>query len=524
MAQTNLFTEGKYFKPAHISSISNSGITVPLPPEPGSIRPLLNLPGSKEIPGRDVNASSNYYKELYENAPYTTMFISNDSIIERCNRHSEQLLGYRRDEITGRHFTDLYAGTPYGKAKASMVFKLIIAGKPVTDVELQMQGKEGGIFWVSQSLYPIINEKNVNTGCVSVIINIDKRKKAEDRVKEQNKFLKSVIESLTHPFYVIDADDYSIKLANSAARCGPSPADPTCYQLTHKRERPCDSANHPCPLQEVKELKEPFIAEHIHYNSGGEKRNIEVHAYPIFDKSGKVIQILEYSLDITERKKAEEEIRRLSNEIISSQEKERERVAKDLHDGVVQTILAAKLNFKAFQKEPEESGDRFEMGLMFIDKANRELREIYTDLYPSILNDIGLEATIKWHVKNTLELHGIKTYLRFNISDRPAHDIEVNLYRMVQEISSNIIKYSEADRVEMELVQQNGYIALTVADNGKGFLIDEVKRGYGLSNLRQRSESFGGVMNVDAAPGKGTRISITIKRSGIDEEGPSLSC
>ena len=136
-----------------------------------------------------------------------------------------------------------------------------------------------------------------------------KRQKAEEQVKKQTEFLNLVLESLSHPFYVIDAHDYTIKLANSAAQISRHKGGPTCYALTHKRDTPCDSAEHPCPLEKIKHTKKPVVVEHIHFDQAGHPRNLEVHAYPIFDDEGNVSQMIEYTLDITERKRMEEALR-----------------------------------------------------------------------------------------------------------------------------------------------------------------------------------------------------------------------
>lgn len=129
-----------------------------------------------------------------------------------------------------------------------------------------------------------------------------------DQKHRSREFLEKVLESLTHPFYVIDANDYSIKLANSAARFGELGAGCTCYALTHRRTEPC-GGEHPCPLQEVKATKRPAFAEHVHYDKDGAPRNVEVHGYPIIDEHGNVTEMIEYCLDITDRKRAEEAMR-----------------------------------------------------------------------------------------------------------------------------------------------------------------------------------------------------------------------
>ena len=142
-----------------------------------------------------------------------------------------------------------------------------------------------------------------------------KRKEAENQVKHQAEFLNLVLESLPHPFYVIDAFDYTIKVANSAAHMGRLSKGTTCYALTHRSDRPCGSEGHPCPLEKIKETKQPVTVEHLHYDKDGNPRNVEVHAYPIFDSEGNVSQMIESSLDVTDRKRAEEALKKARDEL-----------------------------------------------------------------------------------------------------------------------------------------------------------------------------------------------------------------
>lgn len=146
-------------------------------------------------------------------------------------------------------------------------------------------------------------------------VNQNLEKKVAERtseIKQKQEMFETTLESLTHPFYVIDAKDYTLKLANSAAQKLGKTGLSTCYALTHKRDIPCDSKEHPCPLRIVKETKKPVVFEHTHYDQDGNVRFAEVHGYPIFDEKGNVIQMIEFSLDITERKLIEEQLRNRS--------------------------------------------------------------------------------------------------------------------------------------------------------------------------------------------------------------------
>ncbi|MCK5690432.1 diguanylate cyclase, partial [Myxococcota bacterium] len=128
--------------------------------------------------------------------------------------------------------------------------------------------------------------------------------------EERSRFLDTMLESLTHPFYVIDTNTYEIILSNSAAIRDGVVGKTTCHFATHGRETPCDSDEHPCPLVEVKRTLRPSKMEHLHKSSDGTFKQVEVFAYPILDEEGEVTAMIEYSLDISARSEAEARLSR----------------------------------------------------------------------------------------------------------------------------------------------------------------------------------------------------------------------
>jgi len=140
-------------------------------------------------------------------------------------------------------------------------------------------------------------------------VEIAERKKAENSIREQKEFLSTVINSLHHPFYVINAHDYTIQMANLAAAPGGLPPNTTCHTLTHKAPMPCSESEHVCTLKTIMLTGQPLTTEHLHYDPEGNARYVEVHGHPILDGKGDVLQVVEYSLDITERKRMEEELK-----------------------------------------------------------------------------------------------------------------------------------------------------------------------------------------------------------------------
>ena len=124
-------------------------------------------------------------------------------------------------------------------------------------------------------------------------------------IKKQSEFLDKVIDSFVHPFYVVDVSDYRIKLANSAAQTGDLSKESTCYALVHQMGRPCGSSENICPIDIIKRTKQSVILEHTHYDKDGNRRYLEINAYPMFDGKGNVSDIVEYIIDISDRRKAE---------------------------------------------------------------------------------------------------------------------------------------------------------------------------------------------------------------------------
>lgn len=159
--------------------------------------------------------------------------------------------------------------------------------------------------------------------------------------ESRDPFLTSVLESLNHPFYVVNARDYTVEIANTAALAEAQEGKTTCYALAHGRTTPCSRDDHPCLLEEIKRTKQPVTVEHVHYDHQGGKRYVEVRGYPLLDPEGQVSHVIEYTLDITERKKAEiavqqareaaEEARRQESERRQEVERRR-RVAESLVD------------------------------------------------------------------------------------------------------------------------------------------------------------------------------------------------
>ncbi len=178
-----------------------------------------------------------------------------------------------------------------------------------TLVESWQRRRDGEMRLMDWSCSPLKDDDGAVTGAYVTARDITEKTLIDEQIRQHNRILNDTIESLTHPFYVLDINTYEIVMANKAtAIYGDITEGSTCYALTHNRETPCGGSEHTCPIAEVRRTKRPVTLEHIHFDRDGNPRHIEVHGHPILNDEGDVVQMIEYGLDITERKKAEEEL------------------------------------------------------------------------------------------------------------------------------------------------------------------------------------------------------------------------
>jgi signal transduction histidine kinase len=221
-------------------------------------------------------------------------------------------------------------------------------------------------------------------------------------------------------------------------------------------------------------------------------------------------------------RKSEKELRLLSTQLLKAQENERRRIALDLHDNVSQTLAAMKFRIEhALNESVDSRPSPDEMSRILVPVVQEtidEVRNMYMRLRPSILDDLGLAATLTWLRRDYQGAHpDIDTRIDVNIAESEiADDLKIVIYRVVQEALANVALHSKADQVRVSLDRNNNTVELTVQDNGTGFSLEDVMsvddslRGMGLSGMRERIELVGGKLAVFGGEGEGATICASI--------------
>jgi PAS domain S-box-containing protein len=227
--------------------------------------------------------------------------------ITRMNPVAEHLTGWKRKEAVGRPLTEIFhiINAHTRQPAVNPVPKVLSSGHTVGLANhTALISRDGREYQIADSCAPIRDSKNQTVGTVLVFRDVTEEYLQRRRIAENEKFLRTVIDSLGHPFAVINADDYTIEMANSAF--GEKAVGKKCHAVSHRRGTPCDGDRHPCPLPRIRQTGQAVITEHKHFNEQGKPIDIELHAHPIFDDHGRLLQIIEQEIDITERKRTEQ--------------------------------------------------------------------------------------------------------------------------------------------------------------------------------------------------------------------------
>lgn len=214
-----------------------------------------------------------------------------------------------------------------------------------------------------------------------------------------------------------------------------------------------------------------------------------------------------------EQERVEQQIIR-NKAIIEAEEKERIRIARELHDGIGQQLSATKMNLSAFEPViSDEQKDRYHQILELVDDAVKEVRTISHNMMPNALLRSGLSSAVREFVQKISGTNSLKVDLQIvGLNNRLDSNIETVLYRVIQECVSNIIKHADASHITIQLIKHDVHLNLVIEDNGKGFDTRNIENGggIGLKNIISRVDYLNGSVEFDSMPGKGTTVVIDI--------------
>jgi len=291
-----------------------------------------------------------------------------------------------------------------------------------------------------------------------------------------------------------------------------------CYEIWANRKEVCPN----CPVAKAVETGQTREVER--WNRDG--RAWYIRGDPMRDDKGNIIGAVEVTLDITERKQAERELRKsrqqlrdLSAHLQAAREQERAIVAREIHDDLGQTLTALKMDLSWLEKKlPREQNELIQKTKTItkaIDTAVQSVRRIYSGLRPFLLDDLGLLSAMEWMARGFQNNTGIKCELNFSQEDMVLNkDLTTTIFRIFQEALTNVGRHANATRVEVGLEEKAKHLKLTISDDGRGITEEEIShpRSFGLMGIRERALAYDGKVEIRGVPNKGTTVSVSIPR------------
>jgi PAS domain S-box-containing protein len=257
---------------------------------------------------------------------------------------------------------------------------------------------------------------------------------------------------------------------------------------------------------------ETLRADEDCWKSGGSTRWNRWEVLPWRNPDGTVGGILVFAEDITNRKQMEEELSAMSRKLIDSQEQERARIGRELHDDINQRLAMVSVEVQRLQETPSELQRRTEEIRKELHQISEDVQALSHDLHSSKMEYLGVVEGMKSWCKEFAGRHNFEIDFKSDVPSPLPRELGVGLFRVLQEALQNVVKHSGVKQVDVDLRKISDEIHLNIKDSGKGFEVDAALRGKGLGliSMRERVRLVKGTIAIDSKPMGGTRINIRV--------------
>lgn len=500
------------------------------------VRTNLQLKREIEDRGRaeqELKRTKEYLENVIENSVDAIGIVDRRGKFILWNRRAAEIYGYRFDELSGKTAFDLYTDS---EELGDLLTRLRRDGV-VREYEIRMKKRDGSIVPMDISISLLTDDLDRTIGSVCVARDLSERKRTEmelkrakdelachskdleRQVKERTREISGILKYTPAVVYIKDKDG-RYRLVNSRYE--------ELFGIENERIRgktdrdifPRSVVEHirASDLRVFSEMRSCQVEERIPQHDG-------IHTYlsvkfPLYDDAGGATGLCAILTDITELKKAQNQLRRLSARIMAGQEKERAVIARELHDELGQVLTALRMDAVWLQKRLEHEDPQAEARALtlcdLIDKTIDEVRAIALRLRPSVLDDLGLIPALDWYTTDLEKRSGIACIYKHQNVPKVNDLVATAAYRIAQEALINVVRHSKATHVEVTLEAEAGLLNLLVVDNGCGFnpLTLSEAEGLGLAGMRERAGLAGGTLEINSRPGKGTQVCCRLPIAG----------
>ncbi len=479
--------------------------------------------------------SEEKYRDLFENVMVGVGISNSEGKVIVTNETMRKLTGFSQEDFGRIQIDEVFLKADDRKE----YLEIIKQNGFVENFEVQLKNKAGESFWASLSSNPLLLEdENVS---MTIAVDIRERKRIEQTliVNEQN--FRDLVENLKDGVAIADENGFHIfinrKFSEITGYSETELLNMTGWDFSRSEDQGKfeDRMKDRMVGKSIKPVYERVIVK-----KDGTEIPVEMSTTTTIWQGKKSPMAI--VRDITERKlvemdkdillhqvqEANDRLKSLSRELITSQEAERKRISQELHDefGQVLTAIALDLGIIERQLDPElplEIKKRVADLRLMVDELDQMIGELALDLRPSLIDDLGLLPTLNWYVERFSQRAEIEVEIELiGKEKRLPSEIEIALYRIIQEALTNVAKHANAEKVIMWLDWKPKTITIRIEDDGKGFDINELQnakvpfQGLGLIGMGDRTALLGGRLDIRSNPGEGTAIEVEIPVMGSE--------
>ena len=471
----------------------------------------------------ELGENEEKYRSIFECAAIGLSILDPDGYVVEANDAVCRFLGYSRSQLIGMHFTQ-YTHREDIDRDAHLYRALIESENRGYVIDKRYIARDGETVWRFLEVSLIRDHRGFPKYTLVVSLDINRRKRAEAALLESEERFAMAMEATRDGLWDWNVGKGEVYYSPGyLAMLGYSPGDvPTQISfwedLIHIADRETAlQANWNC----IQGQCDSFEVEFRMQTKSGEWIWILGRGKCVArDAQGKALRLVGTHVDITDRKKTEEELRNskkklraLSARLHSVREEERAQIAQDIHDDLGQRLTGLKMELawllRNFNSDQSEQKKKIQAMTQSIDQTVKTVRRISTELRPRILDDFGLIAALEWQALEFANKTGIPC--RFQSAVRKLDlkaDLSIAVFRIFQEALTNVARHSQATRVEAILKKDAQGLILTIQDNGRGISEKEIARSpsLGLVGMRERALIFGGKLEIQGKKGEGTKV------------------
>ncbi|PWT98336.1 MAG: hypothetical protein C5B52_12355 [Bacteroidetes bacterium] len=481
---------------------------------PAVIGTLIDISERKELDEK-IRKEKVLAESIINSMPGVFFVHDGSSSILRWNKQLESISGYTPEELRNMSPIDFFDGNDR-KIVENSIREIFETGSSSVEATAITKSKDRIPFYFTGHLISFEGVPSV----IGTGIDISQRLQIEKDLRESEQKYKLLFESNPMPMLMFSNDDHRIIDINQASviHYGYSREE----FLEMKLEQIKISELEQTALNGTGDYESERVSIWKNRTKEGSTMLEEVVGHDIIYQ-GKDVRLILCN-DVTEKIVAEEklkqsyaEIRMLTKHLQKIREEERTHIAREIHDELGQQLTVLKMDASWLQKKLAPTDVTINEKLKnlrdLLDATVKSVRRISSELRPSLLDDLGLVAAIKWHLKEFERRSGIETeFLGEEFEPSLPEEIKTGLFRIYQESLTNVARHADAARVEINLEQNDGNFVLRIKDDGKGFDLAHAadKKTLGLLGMKERSSMMEGSYQIMSEPGSGTVVTVSV--------------